>query len=143
MKRWIPAVLPLSQLALVALAAAALFHRGSPMLWLAQLVPLLLLGGLSDWLLLRLFRRIRRRQELQRQVDALERELELQEQRSRQLLDRAEGLRHLRHDLHNQLQTATLLLERGAADEARVLLEQLRAFLAPPAPEEGEDNSHV
>ena len=70
-------------------------------------------------------------------------DLEIQEQRSRQLLSQSEGLRHLRHDLHNQLQTAALLLEPGAPEEARSLLEQLWAALEPPPPEEGEENPHV
>ena len=141
--RELPLLLPLSQLAMTALACTALLHRGTPALQMLHLVPILLLGGASDWLLLRMFRRIRHRQDLQRQVDELERDLEIQEQRSRQLLSQSEGLRHLRHDLHNQLQTAALLLERGAAEEARSLLEQLWAALEPPTPEEGEENPHV
>ena len=137
--RELPLLLPLSQLALMALAATALVGRGSPAIWFLHLVPLALLAALSDWLLLRMFRRIHHRQDLQQQVDALEWELRRQEQRSHQLLAAAEGLRHLRHDLHNQLQTAALLLERGAADEARALLEQLRDCLEAPAPEDEED----
>ena len=141
--RELPLLLPLSQLALMALAATALLGRGSPAIWFLHLVPLALLAALSDWLLLRLFRRIHQRQALQQQVDALEWELERQEQRSRQLLAEAEGLRHLRHDLHNQLQTAALLLERGAEAEARALLQQLWDFLGPSAPEEEEETPHV
>ena len=140
--RELPLLLPMSQLALVAMAATALLHRGAPLIWALHLVPMIFLGALSDWLLLRLFRRIRQRQDLQRQVDDLERELERQEQRSRQLLNRVEDLRHLRHDLHNQLQTAALLLERGAAEEAHALLEQLRGCLDAPLPEK-EGESHV
>lgn len=141
--RELPLLLPLSQLAMVILVIAALLHRGAPAIWAWHLAPIVLLGVLSDWLLLRLFRRIHSRQNLQRQVDELERELVRQEQRSRQLLAQAQGLRHLRHDLHNQLQTVALLLERGAAEEARTLLAQLGEFLEPPAPEEGEENLHV
>ena len=141
--RELPLLLPLSQLAMTALACTALLHRGTPALRMLHLVPILLLGAASDWLLLRMFRRLRHRQDLQRQVDELERDLEIQEQRSRQLLSQSEGLRHLRHDLHNQLQTAALLLERGAVEEARSLLEQLWAALEPPTPEEGEENPHV
>ena len=135
-------VKPLLQIVL-ALGLPCLFTRGTPALRMLHLVPILLLGGASDWLLMRMFRRLRHRQDLQRQVDELERDLEIQEQRSRQLLSQSEGLRHLRHDLHNQLQTAALLLERGAAEEARSLLEQLWAALEPPTPEEGEENPHV
>lgn len=135
--RELPLLLPLSQLALMALAATALVGCGSPAAW--NLIPLALLAALSDWLLLRLFRRIHRRQDLQQQVDALEWELKHQEQRSRQLLAASERLYHLRHDLHNQLQTAALLLERGASEEAQALLEQLRDLLVTPPPEEEED----
>lgn len=139
--RELPLLLPLSQLALVALVAMAVAGRGSSVWNLVLLAFLGLLAILSDWLLLRLFRRIHRRQALQQQVDALEWELSHQEQRSRQLLAAAEKLRHLRHDLHNQLQTAALLLERGHTEEARMLLRQLWDDLQTP--EEAEEDPHV
>lgn len=138
--RELPLLLPLSQLALVALVTTALLHQGKPTAWLWHLVPTVLAGVLSDWMLLRVFRRIRRREALQQQVDVLEQELSRQEERSRELLASSEGLRHLRHDLHNQLQTAALLLERGAAEEARALLEQLRDFLEQTPEREESDH---
>ena len=141
--RGLPLLLPLSQLAMITWVVTALLHQGASRGWLWHLVPVTLMGIVSDWLLLRMFRRIHQRDALQHQVDALERELAHQERRSHQLLSSTEGLRHLRHDLHNQLQTAALLLERGAVDEARALLQQLRAVLEQTAPEEGEEGNGV
>ena len=116
--------LPLSQLTMAAFVVL-LWGQYHDILHYELLGLMVLLGLSADLLLLRVFRRLRESQRLERQSQALEAERKIQrvdwEQLSRTLLH----LRRVRHDMNNHLQTASLLMEHGSYRRASEYLNEL------------------
>lgn len=79
-----------------------------------------------DYLLARTFRRINRTHELELQKEQADNLLQAQIDHYNQLQDNIQAVRQVRHDMKNQLQTLSILLDEGNLPAARQQLSEYR-----------------
>lgn len=124
--KFLVALFPLSQLVMLSMieGMAITMSKRTPNV-IAVEVIVILVGVGADIGLLRLFHQMKEQHILKRRQAELEHRLEFQERYYQEITKAAGRISCLRHDINNQLQTISLLIERGETELAEKNLEGL------------------